>query len=127
MSCGASDIKPPQCVRWLVQLVGDEAALTLVEKHGGARVFIPAKISAKSELVKSTGISPLILRRLVAARPGENIKLPICREWRVRVYRTRDGDSYGAIARRLNIDERSVWRILHESGMTNQLELQLDV
>jgi DNA-binding NarL/FixJ family response regulator len=124
MTLAPDDIEPPQTIAWLVELVGVAAALRLVEVHGGARVFVPAKVTAQSELAKSTGIAPAVLRKLCAARGGETIKLPICREWRVRRYRAA-GESYSAIARRLVITQFTVWHILHRTDMTNQLELPL--
>jgi len=114
------DIVPPPNIRWLIELVGEDAALRLVERYGGVRIEVPKKITETSEIVRSTGLAPATLAPLAAHHGAERITLPICREWRVRIYRLRERQSYAQIARRLGMVENTVWRILNNSGMTQQ-------
>ena len=92
---------PPPNVRWLVDLVGEAAALRLVELYGGTRLFVPQKVHGRSEIVRKSGLAARTLEPLARQRGGETILLPLCREWRVRIYRERDGESYSVIARRI--------------------------
>jgi DNA-binding NarL/FixJ family response regulator len=119
----AAPLPVPPSIAWLVKLVGEEAALALVEAHGGTRLFVPKRVGAHSALARRTGVPAKSLAPLAAAYGGETIKLPLCREWRIRIYRLRHGESYAAIARRLGIVESTVWRVLNDGGMTGQMEL----
>jgi DNA-binding NarL/FixJ family response regulator len=117
------DIRPPPNIRWLIDLLGEEAALRLVDVHAGTRFFVPKTLTARSELVRSTQLDAKVLAPLVRSLGGELLNLPLCREWRVRIYRSREGLTYSQIAQRLGITERAVWRILNNGGMTAQMEL----
>ena len=126
MTLGLEDIKPPANVRWLVQLVGRDAAMRLVEVHGGIELFVPKKIGPRSELVRRTQLDWHVLEKLAKSYGGERLKLPIARDWRIQVYRQRDGLSYSEIARKLGICTSAVYKALARNDLvTSQMELAL--
>lgn len=106
---------PPAEISWLASAVGAEAALRLIEEHGGTRVYVPKDVN---QLSAARLALPLPAARALAERyGGEHILVPIARAWRVRIYRAA-GLTYPAIARKLGITERAVGRILTDAGMT---------
>ena len=109
----------PHELHWLSSVIGDEATLALLDQRGGTRLYIP-RDSAGSKLADEIG-EPAA-HALAQALGGEGIKVPICREWRVRCHRVR-GLSYAQIARRTGCSEDTVWRLLNHAGRTNQLDL----
>ncbi|GGG30850.1 hypothetical protein GCM10010964_18460 [Caldovatus sediminis] len=111
------EIPPPAELSRLAALIGGEATLRLIEAHGGTRIFVPARPNQGHPLARTIGLEAA---RALAAEWGSTwLKVPLCRHWRVRVYRAR-GESYKAIARRLGMDESGVWRILHAARMTGE-------
>lgn len=112
--------RPIGSIARFAQIIGPEAAFELAENHGGTRLYVPHKI-AGSELERRIGSAGAAA--LMARWPGEQIKVPVAREWRVVVYRLR-GMTYDAIAVRLGIDVSTVHRILREQEMTRR---QLDL
>lgn len=115
-------LPPPtaECAR-LVQIMGAEGALALIEWQASARYYVPKSVDPSDPLAEAVGIDAALA--LVQARGGEQIKVPIAREWRIVIYRQR-GQSYGAIAKRLMCSHNTVWRTLHAHEMTaSQLDL----
>lgn len=112
---------PPAELSWLTDAIGAEALLTLIEKHGGRRVFIPVKPNQGSKLAREIGLKAA--QALANLRGGEEIKVPLARPWRVRLYRSR-GATWAAIAGRLGITESQVGKLLQAAGATNR---QLDL
>lgn len=107
---------PPPELAGLVRLVGAEAALTLVELHGGTRLPIPREANQGTRLAREIGLEAA--RALSAEHGGLMIKVPQVRRWRALVYRQRDGLTYAAIARRLSTTEGRVWEWLNAARMT---------
>jgi hypothetical protein len=110
---------PTEEVRRIVQIVGAEAALTLVEAYGGTRLFVPKTPTENHIALLGDGSA----KALSQAWGGEYIKVPLGRAWRVLVYNAR-GLSYAETARKAGCSEDGVWRILsrHERT-TKQLSL----
>ncbi len=103
----------------LADLIGLEAALALVEAYGGTRVYIPHEPTEwLADLVGEAAAAILC-----GTRSGENLEVPLGRQWRVLVYKAQ-GLSRSAIARRLVCTESAVGRILRANGLTRpQLDL----
>lgn len=93
-----------------------EALLALVEAFGGTALYIPQAPNQGSPLVRAIGREAA--QALAAARGGENLKVPLARHWRIRIYRERDGLPYAAIARRLGVTEKAVWENLRAARLT---------
>lgn len=117
-----SGLRAPAEISWLADLVGAECALLVIELHGGTRLKIPAEPNQGSALALEIGLEPT--QRLAAAFGGEQVKVPLLKWWRARVYRAQ-GMSYAAIARRLGCNEAQVWRYVGPSATGAQLALPL--
>lgn len=108
-------LSAPAEIHWLTNIIGADAALRMIEAHGGTRVYVPKDVNQNSAARLALPLPEA--RRLGEAYGGEHILVPIARAWRVRLYRAA-GMTYPAIARRLGITERAVGRMLHDAGLT---------
>lgn len=106
---------PPQQLEHLTSRIGAESTLRLIELHGGVRIHVPKRVTARTKLAREIGEDAA--RALSAHWGGDFLSVPLAREWRARVYKAR-GASYSVIARRLQVTEHAVWRILNRAGMT---------
>ena len=112
---------PPAELSWLTDAIGAEATLRLIEEHGGTRLYVPKEPNQGTPIAHLVGL--VGAQRLASAFGGDYLKVPLAKNWRVRLYRAR-GDSYSAIARRVGMTESAVGRILSAAGVTqNQLTL----
>lgn len=115
--------EPPPELAELARLVGPEAALILVEIHGGTRLPVPKAPNQGTRLAREIGLDAA--RALSAEYGGLMVKVPLAKAWRARIYRAR-GDSYAKIARALGATEGRVWAWLNQAGQTGagrQLDL----
>lgn len=108
---------PPAELAWLADHIGADATLRLIEAHGGTRLYVPEKPNQGSPLARLVGLSQA--RALADRYGGDYIRVPLARNWRVRLYRQR-GETYPAIARRLGITESQVGKILTAAGSTTR-------
>jgi Sigma-70, region 4 len=108
-------IRPPVEIAWLVDAVGEDAALHAIEQAGGTAVYCARTPNQGSELARLVGLPGA--RALAEIRGGEEIRIPLARDWRMRLYRAR-GLSYREIARRLGCWESTVHRHLQAALMT---------
>lgn len=115
---------PPAEIRYLTDALGIEATLKLLEHYAGQRVYIPAEPNQASPLARNIGLDAA--RALGRLKGGETWKCPALKQWRAGVYRAR-GQSIGAIAKKLGVDESTVSRYLNPivSHIT-QLTMDLD-
>jgi hypothetical protein len=112
---------PPAELAWLTDLVGPAPLLRLIEAHGGTRLYIPKDPNQGMPIARLLGLDQA--RALAQRCGGDFLKVPLARNWRVRLYRAR-GDSYPAIARALGITESQVSKILTAAGATRaQMDL----
>lgn len=106
---------PPAELAYLADVIGPAATLRLIEEAGGTRIAIPKTVNQGTKLARLLGLDAA--RALVAWRGGEDVKIPLARHWRIRVYRA-EGGSYTAIARRLGITEKAVHANLSAAQLT---------
>ncbi len=100
---------PPAELDWLASLIGPAATLALIERYAGVRVYIPHKVTARSNLARVIGLDDA---RALSAEFGRlEIKVPACKYWRARVYHGR-GMSAPEIALLLGCGLSSVWRYI---------------
>lgn len=122
---------PTDDVAVLVDLLGPEAALRLVEARGGSRVYL-AEGAVLSEIVGLDGAAALRSRY-----GASQIKIPIARPWRVLCYLAQ-GFSRDKTALKagcgINTVDRTVKNYGHPNGRTvvvrpasSQLDLFLDL
>lgn len=102
--------------RWLIELLGEEAAFRLVERRGGTRIFVPKELNLGHPLAREIGLGAAL--KLCGEFPSMWVKIPLCRDWRVQVYRAR-GMTYREIALRLVMTESGVSRVLTMTGATD--------
>ena len=108
---------PPAELAHLTDLIGADALLRLIEAYGCTRLYIPETPTEDTLLAKVIGLR---LACIMANRyGGDYLKVPLSRNWRVRVYRAR-GWSYAEIARHLGMTESTVGKILHAAGITQR-------
>jgi len=102
----------------LLAAVGSaDMLLKLIEAYGGQRVPIPRSSSEATKIAQEFG--PAVAKGLAAWRGGEDIKVPLAKVWRIKVYRDA-GFSYSKIAATLGIGESCVHRHLQLAGMTGK-------
>lgn len=111
---------PPAELDYLVSRIGAAATLALIEEAGGTRIGIPKTVTPTSRIARIVGLDGA--RALAAWRGTEQIKVPLARHWRIRIYRA-EGETYTAIARSLGITEKAVHENLRAARMTDQPDL----
>lgn len=116
-------LRPPAELRYLVEILGAEGTLALIERRGGTRLRIPKTFRAQSAFAAEFGAKAA--RELVRRRGGDDLKVPLSKAWRARVYDAQDM-SYPAIARKLGCSETSVWRYLSRRAVPGQYTLGLE-
>lgn len=108
---------PPAELSQFTDAIGAEALLRLIEAYGGTRLYIPQEPTEDTLLAQVVGLRAA--RSLAKSLGWGTLKVPLARNWRVRLYRHR-GDSYAAIARRLGMTESTVGKILQAANATQR-------
>lgn len=93
----------------LLDLLGLEDYLRLVEAHGGTRLKIP-RFLGDTKVAREFGAD--VERQLVERFGGSYVRVPLDRERRARRYRE-EGMTNAQIARRLGMTETGVDKIFH--------------
>ncbi|GAN97160.1 hypothetical protein Geu3261_0144_032 [Komagataeibacter europaeus NBRC 3261] len=102
------NILPPAQIDWIVADVGEDMALSFVESACGRRIWVPREWRG-SDLAMTYGED--IARCLSSHYGGEYIKIPICRAWRILMYR-KMGLCIDDIAHRAGADRSWVKKVL---------------
>ncbi len=101
----------------LLELLGEDATLRLVEAYGGTRRAVPKKMPEQHELKELLGEHAFAeLHRYFG---GSELKLPLAKRWRLEIYRKR-GLRTKEIARLTGYTERAVARIINDAGETSR-------
>jgi hypothetical protein len=90
----------------LLELLGEADTLRLLELFGGTQLYIPVGPNVGT-LQVAQQVSPEAEIALAQEFGGNNLKIPLARSWRARIYRRR-GLSHREIARRLGCTEKAV-------------------
>lgn len=120
-------VSPPAEIAWLVQILGEDGALRLIEEAGGTRVYVSSKPDASSSLSLMIGLegAQRMAEGLLAHKAGGiYVKVPLMRAWRIRLYRSRRY-TVRDIARALRVSESTVEKHLAAAEMTNQPQRDL--
>jgi hypothetical protein len=107
---------PPAELAWLSDAIGADATLKLIELHGGRRLYIPKAPNQGSQIAREIGLPAA--QALAVLRGGEELKVPLARAWRVRLYRSRRW-TWSVIAGKLGMTESQVGKLLRAAGATN--------
>ncbi|KDE20674.1 hypothetical protein AZ09_04305 [Acetobacter aceti 1023] len=101
-------MQPPASISWLVNAVGEDAALLFIESAGGQRIMVPrnAPGSLLSDLYGAE-----LAAELVNHHGGSSYQVPLVKTWRAHVL-ARRGLSNNEIASRLGISWRQVSNLL---------------
>ena len=113
---------PPAELAYLVDVIGAVATLRLIEEAGGTRIAVPKAVNQGTKLARLIGLDAA--RAMAAWRGGEDVKVPLARHWRIRIYHA-EGGSYPAIARKLGITERAVHSNLNAARLTEPAQADL--
>lgn len=102
-------------------IIGDEAFLKLLEKHAGARLYVPRAGAALTRLIGRDNVSQLAERYA-----GSYLRVPLARDFRVRVYREA-GFSNAKIALKLGVTETAIDKIISKMDVKPIKGAQLDL
>lgn len=105
----------------LIELLGEDVTLKLVEAYGGTRRGVPKTMLETHELRELVGDAGFAL--MFQYLSGVELNVPLAKRWRVEVYYKR-GLKPKEIARRVGYTESAVYRILNgEKRVSGQLAL----
>lgn len=90
----------------LVETLGQDGTLKLIEAFGGTRVIVPARRPAAHRLLDVLGQRDF--DRLCAQYRGEVVNVPLARAWRISLYAAQNL-SRSEIARRAGCSENMVY------------------
>ena len=114
--------RPPAELANLVDAMGADATLRLIEAFGGARIAVPTR--ARDESALTAVIGQQALSGLVKLFGGMRLSVPLAKAWRAQVLRERDGLSHAAIAQRLVMSQTSVERMMAALDRRKRRELE---
>ncbi len=101
-------MQPPPSIAFLVDAVGEDAVLCLLEAEGGKTVWVPLKPEG-SQLANAYGED--LVRALCHELRGGAWLVPMCKSWRVTRYRQM-GMTINDIATRCGLSKRQVLHII---------------
>lgn len=124
MSERAVTLPPPtDDIARLVGLIGASAALKLIEKSGGTRVYVGEAAEGRV-LTRVIGIEAA--RALAEHYKGEAIKVPVARSWRILCYAAM-GLTRIETALRAGCSENTVFETLNRLGRPELQHRQFDL
>jgi DNA invertase Pin-like site-specific DNA recombinase len=100
----------------IADLIGAEAALLLIEAHGGQRIHVPKNARPNTKLAKLIGVDALA--KLCALYGGIDVYIRRERHIRIKLLRAQ-GHTYSEIARTLGCSQKTVHANLQRAGLTN--------
>ena len=106
----------PESVREMAEVIGLEAALGVVRRFGGTRLWLPLVVEADHPLAREIGLAQA--KRLGEYYRLESITVPSCKgAFRVlrneRITRRyRAGETAAVLAREYGLHERMIWQIV---------------
>ena len=100
----------------LIELIGKDATIALVDNFGGMRLYLSAQMRPNNKVVRAIGLEAA--QALAGRFSPDVIRVPVARELRALHYRSQVM-SYGKIAHRLGIVEPSVDRMFQRIKRRN--------
>ena len=77
----------------LLELLGNDDTLRLVEAFGGTRIFVPIEVKEKHPLREALGLN--LYKKLIRYYRGSHLLVPLAKPWRIGVYRQSEDDASG--------------------------------
>lgn len=105
----------------LIELLGEDMALRLIELHGGTQLYIAVGPNV-GKLRLAHELSPAAEIAMARGYGAGNLKIPLAKRWRARIYRSR-GLTHREIARRLGCTERAVVAYLQPETTSLQMTM----
>lgn len=105
---------PPKQISFLIEVLGLDDALRLIEAHGGTTLWIPKGVDNSSARLRENfeqRFGKKMTRELIRSFGGGAIKVPLCPDWRTALYE-HQGLSQTEIALKLGCHSDTVWRRL---------------
>lgn len=105
---------PPANIQWLVDAVGVDVALLVIEEYGGTAVWIQSGVGNDHSALRhkfEAAFGKTATQALIRYFGGGRIVVPLCKAWRIELYAAR-GMSASQIALKLGCSDRTVWRRL---------------
>lgn len=104
---------------FFIELIGEKAAIRLIECFGGTRLYVPHFPGPDDALVQALGAEPA--RKLAQTFGGERVEVPKPPPRRVQILALRAaGRSAESIARTLACTRRRVFQVLAEARRAAQ-------
>lgn len=107
-------VPPPQQLNWLVECLGADATLTLIETAGGMQIYVPMVVGATNRCSPAAVLETFnskfgveLAKKLIRYFGGSEIKVPTAQRWRTMLY-AKQGMSTNDIAYKLGCSYRTV-------------------
>jgi hypothetical protein len=123
-----SEPRAPAQIEWLIEAIGVDAALLVIEAHGGTQLHIPSGVGSSPPAVRQRfeqRFGKETTKALIRNFGGGVIHVPICAQWRTELYSARNVP-HVEIARRLGCTVSTVWRRLNRDKWQSTFQ-QLDL
>jgi hypothetical protein len=111
---------PPRELNWLIECLGLEDTVKVIEISGGLQVWVPSGVGASWDSKREefdAGFGEALAQQLVRYYGGGMIKIPLAAKWRTKFYYSQ-GMKHAQIARKLQCSVETVQRRL--SGYNEQ-------
>lgn len=116
--------RPIGAIARYAQLIGPDAALKLAEARGGTIIYVPHPPVDEANVLSGV-IGVEATAKLAEAFPGNQLKIPLGREWRAVVYR-QAGLPVVSVALLLGCDRGTIQRILRDQN-SQALQMALPI
>lgn len=120
----------PDSIQEMIEVIGLQATLLIVEERGGIRLCVPTKVKSDNWLTKLIGTEAMI--KLVDYYCGEEVDIPRCasaikaaQDQKI-FEKLKSGVSQAKLAREFGYTERGIRKLkkrLEEAGSYNQVNL----
>ena len=107
--------KAPPMIDRLIDLIGEQATLALINERGGRLVYVPPQSNDRSELAKIVGLDAAL--KLGQEFGRETMVVPLAREWRILHY-AEQGLSVPRIACLVGVHVDTVRKVRRKHGLS---------